>query len=255
MDLIESSIPYSYIGLNKQSGDLLQTIEDQFITAFTECMVNARKRRLWMESIDILKSDPTFAEEQIDSLATSVPLYLRGGLLLDGKERIKHVFSKLSSGHKVVLLTITCCVEKIEEKSIVFMDEPENHLHPPLLAALVRALSKLLIDRNGVAIISTHSPVVLQEVPSSCVWKLRRYDQQLVAERLPAQTFGASIGSLTNEIFGLEVTNSGFHKLLAEAVDNMNDYEMIVNEFGGQLGNEATILLRTLLALRNKEGQ
>jgi hypothetical protein len=38
---------------------------------------------------------------------------------------------------------------------------------PPLLAAMMRALSDLLVDRNGVAVVATHSPVVLQEVPAS----------------------------------------------------------------------------------------
>ena len=59
-------------------------------------------------------------------------------------------------------------------RTLVLLDEPEAHLHPPLLSAFTRALSDLLIYRNGVAIIATHSPVVLQEVPKSCVWKLRR---------------------------------------------------------------------------------
>lgn len=80
------------------------------------------------------------------------------------------------------LLIITCCVDRLEEKNIVFLDEPENYLHPPLVSALTRALSQLLIDRNGVAIVSTHSPAVLEEVPSSCVWTLRRCGGQMIPE-------------------------------------------------------------------------
>jgi predicted ATP-dependent endonuclease of OLD family len=67
------------------------------------------------------------------------------------------LFNKLSSGHKVVLLTTTRLVETVEERTLVLLDEPEAHLHPPLLAAFVRALSDLLINRNGVAIIATPS--------------------------------------------------------------------------------------------------
>lgn len=54
------------------------------------------------------------------------------------------------------------------------LDEPESHLHPPLLSAFIRSLSELLILRNGVAIIATHSPVILQEVPKRCAWILNR---------------------------------------------------------------------------------
>ena len=256
LESIESVIPYSYIGLNKTSKDLLQTIERQFLESFTGCMVNARKRKLWLNAIEVLKSDPTFDEEHIESLVDNMPINVSSGSFSNGQEGIKQTFSKLSSGHKVVLLIVTCCVDKIEEKSIVFLDEPENHLHPPLLSALIRALSELLIDRNGVAIVSTHSPVVLQEVPSSCVWTLRRCGGQMIPERLTVQTFGSSISQLTNEVFGLEVTDSGFHKMLAEAVRqksrrvfHVNDYDRIVGEFDGQLGDEARLHLRTLLAV------
>jgi predicted ATP-dependent endonuclease of OLD family len=76
----------------------------------------------------------------------------------------------MSSGHAIVLLTITRLVATVEEKTLVLLDEPESHLHPPLLSAFIRALSDLLYDRNGVAIIATHSPVVLQE--SSKVMRL-----------------------------------------------------------------------------------
>lgn len=252
---IESEIPYSYIGLDKHSGDLFKAIEDQFCESFSHCMISKRKRKLWLNAIKILKSDPTFDEIAIDTIANNVLSKAKDKLSLAKTTQIRELFATLSSGHKVVLLIVTCCVDKTEEKSIVFIDEPENHLHPPLLSALVRALSDLLTDRNGVAIISTHSPVILQEVPSNCVWALRRADNKLIAERLESQTFGASIGSLTNEVFGLEVTNSGFHKLLVESVERWKGYDWVVDAFDDQLGDEARILLRSLLAIRKNGGK
>jgi len=89
-------------------------------------------------------------------------------------DQAKSLFNRMSSGHAIVLLTITKLVETVEEKTLLLIDEPESHLHPPLLSAFTRALSDLLVNRNGVAIIATHSPVVLQEVPKSCVSILRR---------------------------------------------------------------------------------
>ncbi|MDT9120903.1 AAA family ATPase, partial [Escherichia coli] len=81
---------------------------------------------------------------------------------------------RMSSGHAIVLFTITRLVDVVGEKSLVLFDEPEVHLHPPLLSAFLRTLCDLLDARNGVAIIPTHSPVVLQEVPKSCMWKVLR---------------------------------------------------------------------------------
>lgn len=263
----KTSLPWYYIGLNKHSGDLLHDIKEQFYSAFSNCMLIAWKRRLWIESIELLKSDPLFADEGINSFADGMDVIENDDSIKQRKDSILEVFSRLSSGHKLVLLIITGCVDKIEEQSIILFDEPENHLHPPLISALIRALSNLLSDRNGVAIISTHSPVVLQEVPSSCVWVLNRYGQLLKVERPSIQTFGASIGSLTREVFGLEVTKSGFHNLLYEMVKKLedereknprdkgklDDYEYVASQFKDQLGNEAETLLRTLIALQKKE--
>lgn len=135
------------------------------------------------------------------------------------------------------------------EKTLVFLDEPEGHLHPPLLSAFVRALSELLTDTNGVAIIATHSPVILQEVPRSCIWKLRRTGANSHAERLEVESFGADITTLTTEIFGLEVTNSGFHSLLQILVNKYHTYDAVLRALNGQLGNEGRALVRTMVAL------
>lgn len=156
----------------------------------------------------------------------------------------------LSSGHKLVVLTITRLVEAVEERTLVLLVEPEAHLHPPLLAAFIRALSDLLVDRNGVAIIATYSPVILQEVPRHCVWKLRRAGSRLVAERPTLETFGENVGILTREVFGLEVTETGYHQLLSRAVKQLGSYQQVLTYFGGALGAEARALVQALVATR-----
>lgn len=163
------------------------------------------------------------------------------------------LFGKLSSGHKIVLLTITRLVETVEERSLILLDEPEAHLHPPLLSAFIRALSDLLINRNGVAIIATHSPVVLQEVPRSCAWKLRRTGSETNAERPEIETFGENVGVLTREVFGLEVTQSGFHKLVGNAVESQASFDSVLDRFNDQLGAEARAIARGLIATRDME--
>jgi predicted ATP-dependent endonuclease of OLD family len=150
------------------------------------------------------------------------------------------------------LLTITRLVETVEERTLVLLDEPEEHLHPPLLSAFVRALSDLLFDRNGVAIVATHSPIVLQEVPKSCVWKLRRSGVEAIIERPEIETFGENVGVLTREVFGLEVTQSGFHKMIEDALGVQAEYERVLSRFDNQLGGEGRAIARALAASRNR---
>jgi hypothetical protein len=112
-------------------------------------------------------------------------------------------------------------------------------------------LSELLHDRNGVAIIATHSPVVLQEVPRSCVHVITRSRLSMRAERPRIETFGENVGALTREVFGLEVSQSGFHALLQVAVSSGDTYDAIVASYGDQLGQEARGILRAMVADRD----
>jgi predicted ATPase len=194
----------------------------------------------WKKALTALESDPLFAEAEVTGLAhTDETGFARAAGSL---------YRQLSSGHKIVLLTITKLVENVEEKTLVLMDEPEAHLHPPLLSAFVRALSDLLVDRNGVAIIATHSPVILQEVPRSCVWKIIRHGIASKAVRPTMETFAESVGVLTNEIFGLEVTRSGFHKMLTNSVSGASSVQEVVQKFDGQVGSEGRALISGMIA-------
>ena len=235
---------YSYVGLKESDTQLKSSkeyFEKDFLVAFQECKSFSAKKERWLNAIQNLESDDNFAEMQLSRL-------IEDGLTQD--EIIK-IIGRMSSGHASVLLIITQLVAKVQEKTLVLLDEPESHLHPPLLSAFVRALSDLLDNRNGVAIIATHSPVVLQEVPRSCVWKIERTGKVTNPYRPNIETFGENVGVLTREVFSLEVIKSGFHKLLTEIVATGKSYDDIVSEFGNQLGTEAKILLKTLVRIRD----
>lgn len=237
-----------YIGLDRNNSDLLKNIEQRFLTDLKGCFASGEKIKRWNKTMDILGSDPMFEAINIGRLTDASYFRKDGTEEKFTLEKAKELFSLLSSGHKCVLSIITSCVNKLEEKSIIVIDEPENHLHPPLLASLIQALSFLLNDRNGVAIISTHSPVVLQEVPKSCVWILNRFGDEWSGKRPEFETFGADIGSLTREVFGLEVLKSGYHKMIKDVVDHAESFEEVLETFKGNLGNEALGLANILWA-------
>lgn len=223
----------------------VQKLQNEFIESLKVCFQGAKVEQ-WVRAIKMLESDPVFERLEISKL----PQASTEKILTDTANLL---FKKLSSGHKIVLLTITKLIEKVEERTLVILDEPEGHLHPPLLSAFIRALSELLIYRNGVAIIATHSPVILQEVPRSCVWLLRRSGNIISMDRPPIETFGENLGTLTRQVFGLEVINSGFHKMILDEVKKGLEYEEILNKFSNQLGMEARALIRALVATRGQE--
>jgi hypothetical protein len=92
---------------------------------------------------------------------------------------------------------------------------------------------------------------VLQEVPRNCVWKLRRHGGGAVIERPEIETFAENVGRLTHDVFGLEVTRSGFYKMIAEAIGAGDDFEGVVSKFGGEVGLEGRALISVRIAERN----
>jgi predicted ATPase len=224
---------YAHVGLKKQGSDGESRPK------------RTSKADRWLAAIRVLERDPLFEAFHLGDLASnpSDPTL---------PARAEAAFEPLSSGHKVVLLTVTRLVECVEERSLVLIDEPESHLHPPLLSSLVRVVASLLEERNGVAIVATHSPVVLQEVPASCTTEIRRSGLSAINTRPVGETFAEGVGVLTSRVFGLEVTATGYHRELREAfVAHDYDYHLTLSAFGDQLGAEGRAILRSMVANRD----
>ncbi|MFH8894565.1 AAA family ATPase [Streptomyces sp. NPDC017949] len=238
-------------------------LADEFIDSLQSIMTSGHYTR-WFNAVTTLASDVQFETavlrnlSSVDHWSTAVIIthHSQAGLdiLTPTGGSWREIFTSLSSGHALVLLTLTRLVDLVAEQTLVLLDEPEAHLHPPLLASFIRALSDLLTERNGVAITATHSPVVLQEVPRSCVYKIGRTGERSRARRPRIETYGENVGVLTHEIFGLEVMKSGFYTEIERAVHEFGTYGEVLDHFDGQLGDEAKGLLRILLADREDEG-
>lgn len=255
---------YFYIGLKEPGlSDTHRSLSSLYldcVKALKRCFNNHTKAKLWKDAIDKLGFDENFASMSLYQLEANFHSLKHQFQSESDNTQFNHAFEgatipfleSMSSGHAIVLLTITRLVATIEEKTLVLLDEPESHLHPPLLSAFIRALSELLLHQNGVAIIATHSPVVLQEIPSSCVWKVFRQGDDIRCDRPKIETFAENVGVLTDEVFGLELKNSGFHDLLKRSVREGKTYQEILRDFGNKIGFEGRALLKTMIINRDK---
>ncbi|ALU91507.1 phage Hau3 resistance protein [Herbaspirillum rubrisubalbicans M1] len=260
---------YFYIGLKDRANTAIhRTIPDlrkDCTRALITCFNDQKKMLRWIKSIVMLGSDEKFQSMNLGILTqlyTETKQKIKDSETVDSNTffsayslAVEPVLAAMSSGHAIVLLTITRLVATVEEKTLVLIDEPESHLHPPLLSAFLRALAELLLEMNGVSIIATHSPVVLQEIPSTCVWIVDRYGMKVTTSRPSIETFGENVGVLTSEVFNLEVKKSGFHTLLKKSVASGKSFDAIYVEYGARLGFEARAILASLIAERDREGQ
>jgi predicted ATPase len=251
------NVPFAHVGLHEPASfafperDRLKSDEElraEFVSSWRSCMVGARRER-WRAAVGFLAYPGAYFldPEELDQKLSQASLANRSGL----ESWVVELFTSLSSGHKIAMLIITRLVQLVTERTLVVIDEPETHLHPPFLAALLRAVSWLMADRNGMALVATHSPVVLQEVPKSCVWVLRRFGDELTAARPRTETYGENVGVLTHEVFGLEVRSSGYYRALAEEVAAGGAFDDITARFSG-LGGEGRALLRALIGVRER---
>ncbi|HKU28820.1 MAG TPA: AAA family ATPase [Candidatus Sulfotelmatobacter sp.] len=207
---------YVYCGLRERSDDdapdgeqpyRLRTpaeIQSEFLLALRRVRKAGRMQEL-LEVMKPLLRDPSFQRIGLTQLYAG-----------ENEDDIGDLFRNLSSGHKVVLKIVTELTAHISGSAptLVLIDEPETHLHPPLLAAFLKSVRACLETFDGYAIIATHSPVVLQETPARYVHVLRRAADQSRVVAASIETFAESIGVITQEVFNLGDGSTDWHETL-----------------------------------------
>ncbi|MEZ8967477.1 AAA family ATPase [Vibrio breoganii] len=258
---------YFYVGLKKQDKEgtlkTLEELREDLCESMLDCFYDPKNKKLqrFIHVVGLLSFDQNIKSLNLEKYHE---VYLEkikehsglneGEFRKICRDRFLELLPPMSSGHAIVLLSTFNLIATVDDKSLVLIDEPESHLHPPLLAAFIRALSWLLHQVNGVSIIATHSPVVLQEVPRNCVWKVMRSETETTISRPEIETFGENVGILTREVFGLDVDRSGFITVLRKAVDSGRAFDDIYrNIFNKRIGAEGLTLLRVLVDIRDSK--
>lgn len=152
---------------------------------------------------------------------------------------------QLSSGQNMIVLSISMAVERIENESILLIDEPETHLHPNALASLMRMLNMLLETYDSYAIIATHSPIILQEIPTNRVNVLERDNSLFTVRRPHDECFGAGISGIIDDVFEVRSSESCYKTYMREARKHMSEKE-ILEYFNNDLSVNALIYLQSI---------
>jgi predicted ATPase len=148
----------------------------------------------------------------------------------------------LSSGEAILTHLTTALVSWLEPFSLVLFDEPETHLHPNAVASLFNVLSELLIQNESYALIATHSPIVLQEIPRGRVVVLSRNGDITTSAKLDIESFGESLSELTRHVFETNDVKNPYKMTLAALADE-ESFDQTLDRFGGQLSQNAQAYL------------
>lgn len=227
-------------GPDRQGSILLKSHEDlkrEFVDLIKRIQ-DMDRVQLLREVCEILASDSSFADLGNDPTASILA-------------HSQSWFEYWSTGHKVTMHAVASLVAHTEPKSIVLIDEPETHLHPPLLAALMHAIRLILRKNDAFAVIATHSPVVIQETLRRHISVVKRSGSQIAIHQPVIETYGESIGEITNEIFGLNADATDFHHSLSQLVEKGLSLDQIESFFNPGLSIQARAYVMTEIARKS----
>ncbi|MEQ1538340.1 MAG: AAA family ATPase [Sphingorhabdus sp.] len=204
---------------------------EQLADEFAELVSRIKK----LEQVELLEAalepllgDPSFAELK-DQMAR----------LTGSAKSARSLFLGWSTGHKIALHVVASLVAHARPRALVLFDEPEAHLHPPLMAALMHSVRIVLAEVNALCVAATHSPVLLQETLSRHVRRVRRTGRSLEVVQPDLETFGENVGVLTYDAFGLTASSTDFHKVLDLLVSGCDTSEEVDGLFEPGLSAQA----------------
>lgn len=229
--MLKSSFSYVYCGLQGTEGTYsLQEVKENFINSF-ERIKNKGRTEKWRKILcQVIERDQLSFIDEIENGNYDV---------------------NISSGQSILLSSITEAISHIEEESIILFDEPEIHLHPNAMANLIRMLYALLNEFNSYAIISTHSPLIIQETPSRYVTVIERYGTIPRTRKLGIECFGENISSIVQEAFDVNSSESSYKTWLNKLAQSMH-YEQINAIFDNKLSLNAMVFLKKIFSDRNR---
>ncbi|QAT83785.1 hypothetical protein EJ065_2202 [Corallococcus coralloides] len=162
--------------------------------------------------------------------------------------------TRQSSGHKVVLLILARVFASIQPRSILLFDEPETHLHPHLLSGLMRLLHLLLHEFDSYAIVATHSPIVLQELPARDIQILECEGGIPIVSAYPGESFGNNLTEIVNMAFRVSEKDKNYFKILEDLILKQKALDAVAALFDEQLNLNMRMTLRALMKQREGSG-
>ena len=94
---------------------------------------------------------------------------------------------------------------KLQDNVLLLIDEIDLYLHPEwqrrIIFELIDAVNNQFPDKTFQIIISSHSPIVLSDIPSANTTYLMRKNGVIAQHKDKTQTFGANIHTLYKDAF------------------------------------------------------
>lgn len=224
---------YEFIGIKNTKGITDEKLNSSKIwQSYKNIAKDTKKANLWYECLD-----SSLETEYLNFDLREISNVSYRQKFIDQTENI------FSSGQNIIFQFITRYIEAIEPNSILIFDEPETHLHPNIAGRLIRTIHKILKAYNSFCILATHSPIIVQEIPSKYI---RIFDRQ---ENVPLiyapviECFGENLSEISNTIFKVDEEKELYKTQLDQLINQNKSFEEINDLFEHGLSLNARIYL------------
>ena len=209
-----AKLNYFHFGLTKSVGDVQmpKTKDD-----FTSELLKATKKIRMYSRVEHLKQvlGKIVFTEAIGELFVKVRRDERDVLDID-TSKLNNLLRKMSSGESTMLYLFMCLEADMRYDSLLLLDEPETHLHPDAIAELLSALDDMLEEYQSCCVMVTHSPLLVRELTSDCVYVMEREDKMVILRKPGVETIGSGLNTITDDIFGSKNVQRNYKKRLSE---------------------------------------
>lgn len=222
-----NNIMYKNFGVLDNSNLFSPELMETNLSESIKRIIEFKRVEFWIETLRDLQSD-----EFVDYILKTI-------VEKDDFSRL----SQLSSGQRMIFEIITNIVANIRINTLVIFDEPEIHLHPNAIAKLMKALYAVLEEYDSFAILATHVPHVIQQIPSKSVVIFERIANSAIVKPLNFESFGENLSEITIGIFE---TNNVFdnYKNVLKKLSASYGYEEVLELFDHKLSLNARIFLK-----------
>lgn len=196
----------------------VQRLAEEFSTALNVISSNNDLAEAWNAMAEHCK-------EILPSLYQDLCHFSGTRLIWDSEKRIDY-YMNMSTGVKFFLHTMSHIYAYNEDNSILLFDEPENHLHPPMLSFMMNEIRRAIRRTHSIMLVSTHSPVILQEMFAKNIYVIRRDGDSLTFSHPLTETYGENFGYINRIVFGLNSDISDYHKVFSR-IYSLNNCNMI----------------------------
>lgn len=161
----------------------------------------------YVSAIQVKSTDPYFIQDAIWLYENVFGIVLISGVSLYKNDSYVEI-SDFSSGELSFIFRSIDLIDKVEENSIFLIDEPEVHLHPKWIKSYVSLLNDLFKKIDSHFIITTHSPMLVNNVNKNNLVVLKRYDNHIQQIDIDINPFAKSVDELLKEVFYTDVSET-----------------------------------------------